>query len=80
MILEIDFDRKSIWVKGDITFDELFTLLDTHFPNGEWLEYKLVNNSLSLSFIDSFNPGITTGKNKYSSGTYDTFGINTTNR
>ena len=58
MILEIDFDRKSIWVKGDITFDELFTLLDTHFPNGEWLEYKLINNYIQTWSYGTTNDGI----------------------
>lgn len=58
MILEIDFDKKNIRVKGDITFDELFTLLDTHFPNGEWLEYKLINNYIQTWSYGTTNNGI----------------------
>jgi hypothetical protein len=38
----ISKELKKIILKGDITLDNLISLLELHIDKGDWLDYKIV--------------------------------------
>ena len=50
MKIEIDFETKTISVKGEVNLNDLFEFLEKMLPDGQWKSFKLETQTVMQGF------------------------------